>query len=111
IPTLLYIFLPPPPPPTPHPFPSTTLFRSARAHLAAQFNRGEGHTIVDHHTYFLASDGDLMEGASHEACSLAGHLKLGGLIGIYRSEEHTSEPRFDLVCRLLLEKKKNRVGD
>src|SRR2546422_4976203 len=61
-------------------FPYTTLFRSAvgmalaRAHLAAQFNRGPGHTIVDHHTYFLASDGDLMEGASHEACSLAGHL-------------------------------------
>src|SRR2546422_4414740 len=70
-------------------FPYTTLFRSAvgmalaRAHLAAQFNRGPGHTIVDHHTYFLASDGDLMEGASHEACSLAGHLKLGKLIGMY----------------------------
>jgi len=54
----------------------------AEAQLAALFNRA-GHQIVDHHTYFLASDGDLMEGISHEACSLAGHLKLGKLIGFY----------------------------
>ncbi|MGH2610178.1 MAG: transketolase, partial [Tepidiformaceae bacterium] len=54
----------------------------AEAQLAATFNR-PGHDIVDHHTYFLASDGDLMEGVSHEACSLAGHLKLGKLIGFY----------------------------
>jgi len=54
----------------------------AEAQLAALFNR-PGHEIVDHHTYFLASDGDLMEGISHEACSLAGHLKLGKLIGFY----------------------------
>ncbi len=54
----------------------------AEAQLAALFNR-PGHAIVDHHTYFIASDGDLMEGISHEACSLAGHLKLGKLIGFY----------------------------
>jgi transketolase len=54
----------------------------AEAQLAALFNR-PGHQIIDHHTYFLASDGDLMEGISHEACSLAGHLKLGKLIGFY----------------------------
>ena len=54
----------------------------AEAQLAARFNR-PGHAIVDHCTYFVASDGDLMEGLSHEACSLAGHLKLGKLIGIY----------------------------
>ncbi len=54
----------------------------AEAQLAAAFNR-PGHEIVDHCTYFLASDGDLMEGISHEACSLAGHLKLGKLIGMY----------------------------
>ncbi len=54
----------------------------AEAQLAATFNR-PGHEIVNHRTYFLASDGDLMEGVSHEACSLAGHLKLGKLIGFY----------------------------
>src|SRR5207249_2400313 len=54
----------------------------AEAQLAALFNR-TGHSIIDHRTYFLASDGDLMEGVSHEACSLAGHLKLGRLIGFY----------------------------
>jgi transketolase len=54
----------------------------AEAQLAALFNR-PGHQIVDHYTYFLASDGDLMEGISHEACSLAGHLRLGKLIGFY----------------------------
>jgi len=54
----------------------------AEAQLAARFNR-PGHAIVDHFTYFIASDGDLMEGISHEACSLAGHLQLGKLIGFY----------------------------
>jgi transketolase len=54
----------------------------AEAQLAALFNQ-PGHQVVDHYTYFLASDGDLMEGVSHEACSLAGHLKLGKLIGLY----------------------------
>ena len=54
----------------------------AEAQLAALFNR-PGQEIVEHYTYFLASDGDLMEGISHEACSLAGHLKLGKLIGFY----------------------------
>ncbi|HUE37945.1 MAG TPA: transketolase [Candidatus Binatia bacterium] len=54
----------------------------AEAHLAARFNR-PGHEIVDHHTYVLASDGDLMEGVASEACSLAGHLRLGKLIVLY----------------------------
>jgi transketolase len=51
----------------------------AEQHLAAVFNR-PGHTIVDHTTWVIASDGDLMEGISHEAASLAGHLGLGKLI-------------------------------
>jgi len=52
--------------------------------LAAEFNRGELN-IVDHHTYFSVGDGCLMEGISHEACSLAGTLQLGKLIGFYDS--------------------------
>ena len=68
----------------------------AEAHLAQLFNR-PGHTIVDHWTYFLASDGDLMEGASHEACSLAGHLKLGRLIGIYDDNRITIDGKTDLT--------------
>ncbi|AMD46464.1 transketolase [Bordetella holmesii] len=54
----------------------------AEALLAAEFNR-PGHTIVDHHTYVFMGDGCLMEGISHEACSLAGTLKLSKLIGLY----------------------------
>jgi len=50
--------------------------------LAAEFNR-PGLTIVDHHTYALLGDGCLMEGISHEVCSLAGTLKLGKLIALY----------------------------
>lgn len=51
----------------------------AEAYLAARYNR-PGHKIIDHHTYAIASDGDLMEGISAEAASLAGHLRLGKLI-------------------------------
>jgi len=53
----------------------------AEAHLAAIYNRDRA--IVDHHTYCIASDGDLMEGVASEAASLAGHLKLGKLIVLY----------------------------
>ncbi|MGH7818327.1 MAG: transketolase, partial [Candidatus Binatia bacterium] len=54
----------------------------AEAHLAATFNR-PGHEVIDHYTYVLAGDGDMMEGVANEACSLAGHLKLGKLIVFY----------------------------
>jgi transketolase len=54
----------------------------AEAMLAARFNRA-GHEIVDHHTYVIASDGDIQEGVGSEACSLAGHLGLGKLIVFY----------------------------
>ena len=68
----------------------------AEAQLAALFNR-PGHSVIDHHTYFLASDGDLMEGVSHEACSLAGHLKLGKLIGFYDDNHITIDGSTDLA--------------
>ncbi len=54
----------------------------AEAYLAARFNR-PGYEVVNHHTYVIAGDGDLMEGVSAEACSLAGHLGLGKLILFY----------------------------
>ena len=50
--------------------------------LAGQFNR-PGHDIVDHNTYTFLGDGCLMEGISHEVCSLAGTLKLGKLVAFY----------------------------
>ncbi len=54
--------------------------------LAARFNR-PGHTIVDHYTYAIVSDGDLMEGVASEAASLAGHLQLGKLIYLYDANQ------------------------
>jgi transketolase len=59
------------------------------AHLAAVFNRDQ--KIIDHNVYFIASDGDMMEGVSHEAASFAGHLKLGKLIGFYDDNHITIE--------------------
>jgi transketolase len=60
----------------------------AEAHLAAIFNK-PGHAIVDHYTYAIVTDGDLMEGVTAEAASLAGHLKLGKLIYLY-DDNHIS---------------------
>ncbi|MBT2728870.1 transketolase [Bacillus sp. ISL-75] len=58
----------------------------AERHLAATYNQ-EGYTIVNHYTYGICGDGDLMEGVSAEAASLAGHLKLGRLIVMYDSND------------------------
>ncbi len=60
----------------------------AEAHLAARYNR-PGLDIIDHYTYGLVSDGDLMEGVASEAASLAGHLQLGKLIFLYDSNRIT----------------------
>jgi transketolase len=68
----------------------------AEAHLAAEFNR-DGHEIIDHHTWFIAGDGDLMEGVSHEAASFAGHFKLGKLIGFYDDNHITIDGGTDLT--------------
>ena len=61
----------------------------AEAHMSAVFNRDQ--KIIDHHTYFIASDGDMMEGVSHETASFAGHAKLGKLIGFYDDNHITIE--------------------
>ncbi|HEY2825543.1 MAG TPA: transketolase [Gemmatimonadales bacterium] len=68
----------------------------AETHLAAVFNR-PGFKLVDHYTYFLASDGDMMEGVSHEAGSLAGHLQLGKIIGFYDDNRITIEGETSLA--------------
>ena len=60
----------------------------AEARLAAEFNR-PGHEIVDHRTYVLASDGDMMEGVQAESASLAGHLGLGKLVVLYDDNQIT----------------------
>lgn len=62
----------------------------AEGHLAARFNR-ESLPVVHHRTFVLASDGDLMEGISHEAAALAGHWKLGGLVVLYDDNRITIE--------------------
>lgn len=68
----------------------------AEAHLAAVYNR-DGHDIVDHHTYALCSDGGMMEGASHEAASVAGHLGLGKLICVYDDNHVSIDGKTDLA--------------
>jgi transketolase len=68
----------------------------AEAHLAATFNKGD-QRIVDHYTWFICSDGDLMEGVSHEAASFAGHFKLGKLIGFYDDNRITIDGSTDLT--------------
>ena len=68
----------------------------AETHLAARFNCGD-QKIIDHFTYVIVGDGDLMEGVSSEACSLAGHLGLGKLIVFYDSNRITIEGSTDLA--------------
>ncbi|MFS0990661.1 1-deoxy-D-xylulose-5-phosphate synthase N-terminal domain-containing protein, partial [Enterococcus casseliflavus] len=58
----------------------------AEAHLAATYNRDK-YQVIDHYTYALCGDGDLMEGVSQEAASMAGHMKLDKLIVLYDSND------------------------
>jgi transketolase len=68
----------------------------AEAHLAATFNQA-GHEVIDHRTWVLCSDGDLMEGVSAEAASLAGHLELGKLVWIWDDNRITIEGGTELA--------------
>ncbi len=68
----------------------------AEAHLAAHFNTPE-HTIIDHITYAIVTDGDLMEGVASEAASLAGHLRLGKLIYLYDDNRISIDGSTDLA--------------
>ena len=68
----------------------------AEQRLAAEFNRPD-YPIIDHYTYGICSDGDLMEGVSQEAASLAGHLGLGKLIFFYDANEITIDGRTDIA--------------
>jgi transketolase len=68
----------------------------AERHLAAVYNR-PGHRVVDHRTFVLCSDGDLMEGVANEAASLAGHLRLGKLIALYDDNQVTIDGGTDLA--------------
>ncbi|MEZ4359162.1 MAG: transketolase [Kofleriaceae bacterium] len=68
----------------------------AEKYLATQFNR-PGHAIIDHFTYALVSDGDVMEGVAAEAASLAGHLGLGKLIYLYDANDITLDGPLSLI--------------
>src|SRR5512139_3891559 len=68
----------------------------AEKYLARYFNRA-GHTIIDHYTYALVSDGDVMEGVACEAASIAGHLGLGKLIYLYDANNITLDGPLSLT--------------
>jgi len=68
----------------------------AERHMAARFNK-PGHTLFDHRTWVIASDGDIMEGVASEAASIAGHLKLGKLVVFWDDNEITIDGRTELT--------------
>jgi transketolase len=68
----------------------------AESHLATIFNK-PGHEVIDHYTYFICSDGDMMEGISHEASSFAGHFGFGKLIGFYDDNRITIDGSTELT--------------
>jgi transketolase len=81
----------------------------AEAYLAARYNR-ESHTIIDHYTYSIVSDGDLMEGVGAEAASLAGHLRLGKLIYLYDQNHVTLSAGTDITFTEDVQKRFDAYG-
>ncbi len=81
----------------------------AEAHLAANFNKDDMQ-VIDHYTYVIASDGDLMEGISNEASSLAGSLGLGKLIVLYDSNSISIEGSTDLAFTEEVRKRYDALG-
>jgi transketolase len=81
----------------------------AEAHLAARFNR-PGFEMIDHYTYALVSDGDLMEGVASESASLAGHLQLGKLIYMYDDNHVTLSAGTDITWTEDCAKRFNAYG-
>lgn len=81
----------------------------AEAFLAARYNR-PGHQIIDHYTYSLVSDGDLMEGVTAEAASLAGHLRLGKLIYLYDNNHLTLSAATDITFTEDIKNRFNAYG-
>jgi len=81
----------------------------AEAFFAARYNR-PGHKIIDHYTYGLVSDGDLMEGVASETASLAGHLRLGKLIYLYDNNHVTLSAATDLTFTEDVKKRFNAYG-
>ncbi len=81
----------------------------AEKHLSEVFNKSDIE-LIDHYTYVLCSDGDLMEGVAQEACSIAGNLGLGKLILLYDDNSITIDGKTDLSFREDTEKKFESLG-
>ncbi|GLX67668.1 transketolase [Paenibacillus glycanilyticus] len=81
----------------------------AEAHLAAVYNK-DNFKVIDHFTYSICGDGDLMEGISHEAASMAGHLKLGKLVVLYDSNDISLDGALDLSYSETVQKRFEGYG-
>ena len=84
-------------------------FAIAEKYLAANFNR-PNHNLIDHYTYGICSDGDLMEGVASEAASLAGHLKLGKLIFLYDDNNISIDGSTDITFTEDVQKRFDAYG-